>query len=71
MAESDVSLFDLIFGKHGIAYEPGTPLSDRAWLLTETVRRRFEEAGYVVRGQNPAFPEHLQKIIEKREGKKG
>lgn len=68
--EPDWSLNDLWFGEHGIAYEPGTTLGDKAWILAETVRRRFEEAGHVVRGQNPLLPEHVKKIVDERERNK-
>ena len=54
---TDIGLVDLMFGEDGIAYEPGTTLGERVWILAETVRRRFEKAGHIVRSQNPLLPE--------------
>ena len=67
MEKSDINLVELMFGEDGIAYEPGTTLGERVWALAETVRRRFEKAGHVVRGQNPALPEKAKQLVEKRE----
>ncbi len=67
LAEPNWDLSALMFGDHGIAYEINTTLGDKAWILAETVRRRFEKAGHVVRGQNPLLPEHVKQIVEKRE----
>ena len=67
MVDPDIDLVSLLYGEHGIAYEPGTTLGVSAWVLAETVRRRFEKAGHLVRGQNPLLPEEALQIVEKRE----
>ncbi len=69
MEKSDIDLVELMFGDDGIAYEPGATLGERVFALAETVRRRFEKAGYFVRGQNPLLPEKAKQIVEKRERK--
>ena len=70
MAEPDIDLVALMFGENGIANEPGTTLGVCVWALAETVRRRYEKAGHLVRGQDPLFPEQAKQIVEKRERKK-
>jgi hypothetical protein len=56
-----------MFGEHGIAYEPGATFGERVWAMAESIRRGFEQSGYIVRGQNPTLPEKAKKIVEKRE----
>ena len=69
MEKSDIDLVELMFGEDGVAYERGATLGCRVFALAETVRRRFEKAGYFVRGQNPLLPEKAKQIIEERERK--
>ena len=64
---TDIDLVALMFGEDGIAYEPSTTFGERVWALAETVRRRFEKAGHIVRGQNLFLPEKAKQIVEKRE----
>ena len=70
MAEPDIDIVELFFGEHGLAYEDSATLGERVWALAETVRRRFEESGCVVRGENPALPEKAKQIVEQREREK-
>ena len=50
-------------------YEPGASLGERVWALAEIVRRRFEEAGHVVSGQDPALPEKAKQVADEYERK--
>jgi hypothetical protein len=68
MAEPD-DLVGILYGEHGLMYEPSASLGERVWALAETVRRRFEQAGQVVRGQSPFLPQKAKQIADEHERK--
>jgi hypothetical protein len=67
MAEPEFDLVGILYGQHGVMYEPGAALSERVWAAAELTRRSFEKAGEIVRGQNPLLPEKAKEIVEKYE----
>lgn len=66
-AGQSLSLFDLMFGDHGIAYISDITLGERAWILAETFRRRFEQSDNLGVCKNPLLPEKVEKIVDQRE----